>query len=99
MTKAGSQFAARVCSSIVCAIGCSELSVETVEDYKAQALKLATGPAALAEIRQKLQDNLMTKPLYDSEKYVRDFEDLMEMAIVRHDAGDKPKHLMLKPSA
>ncbi len=73
--------------------------METVEDYKALALKLATDPAALAEIRQKLQDNLMTKPLYDSEKYVRDFEDLMEMAIVRHDAGDKPKHLMLKPPA
>ncbi|MGR3623007.1 hypothetical protein [Pseudophaeobacter sp.] len=41
----------------------------------------------------------MTKPLYDSEKYVRDFEDLMEMVIARHDAGDKPKHLMLKSPA
>ncbi len=99
LTKAGNQFAARVCSSIVSAIGCPELSVETVEEYKAMALKLATDPAALAAIRQKLQDNLMTTPLYDSEQYVRDFEALMEMAIARYDAGDKPKHMMLKPQA
>jgi predicted O-linked N-acetylglucosamine transferase (SPINDLY family) len=96
LTKAGNQFAARVCSSIVSAIGCPELSVDTVEEYKALALKLATDPAALAEIRQKLQDNLMTTPLYDSEQYMRDFEGLMEMAIARHYAGDKPKHMMLK---
>ncbi len=99
VTKAGKQFAARVCSSIVAAAGCPELSVDTVEDYKALALKLATDPEAMAEMRQKLQDNLMTTALYDSEKYIRDFEALMEMAIARHDAGDKPKHMMLKPPA
>ncbi len=99
LTNAGKHFAARVCSSIVSAIGCPELSVDTVEEYRAMALKLATDPAALAEIRQKLQDNLMTTPLYDSEQYVRDFEALMEMAIARYDAGDKPKHMMLKPQA
>lgn len=99
VTKAGNQFAARVCSSIVSAIGCPELSVDTVEEYTALALKLATNPDALAEIRQKLHDNLMTTPLYDSEQYIRDFEGLMELAIARHDAGDKPKHMMLKSPA
>lgn len=96
VTKAGNQFAARVAASVVTAIGCPDLVTETVEDYYDLAYKLATDAAALAEIKQRLKDNLTTTPLYDSEAYVRDFENLMEMAIQRYDAGLKPKHLSLK---
>lgn len=95
VTKAGNQFAARVAASVVSAIGCPDLVTETVEDYYDLAYKLATDPVAHAEMKQRLKDNLTTTPLYDSEAYVRDFENLMEMAIQRYDAGLKPKHLSL----
>ncbi|MDE4096577.1 UDP-N-acetylglucosamine-peptide N-acetylglucosaminyltransferase [Phaeobacter gallaeciensis] len=95
VTKAGKQFAARVAASIVTAIGCPDLVTETKEEYYDLAYKLATDRDALNEIKQRLKDNLWTTPLYDSEQYVRDFENLMEKAILRYEEGYKPKHLSL----
>ncbi len=96
VTKAGKQFAARVAASVVSAIGCPDLVTETVEEYYELAYKLATDREALNEVKQRLKDNLWTTPLYDSEQYVRDFENLMEKAILRYEEGSKPKHLYLK---
>ncbi|MEL0438615.1 O-linked N-acetylglucosamine transferase family protein [Phycobacter sp. K97] len=96
VTKAGKQFAARVAASIVTAIGCPDLVTETVEEYYDLAYKLATDREALNEVKQRLKDNLWTTPLYDSEQYVRDFENLMEKAILRYEEGSKPKHMSLK---
>ncbi|MEP2716570.1 UDP-N-acetylglucosamine-peptide N-acetylglucosaminyltransferase [Pseudophaeobacter sp.] len=95
VTKAGEQFAARVAASILTAIECEDLVTTTVEEYHDLALKLATDPEALAEVKQRLKDNLHTTPLYDSEAYVRDFENLMEKAILRYEEGLRPKHMSL----
>lgn len=96
VTKAGKQFAARVAASIVTAIGCPDLVTETEEEYYDLAYKLATDPEALSALKQRLRANLRTTPLYDSEGYVRDFESLMEKAILRYEEGSKPKHLYLR---
>ncbi len=95
VTKAGKQFAARVAASILTAIDCPDLVTETVEEYYDLALKLATDPDALQQVKTRLKDNLDKTPLYDSEAYVRDFEALMEKAILRYEEGLKPKHLSL----
>ncbi|AHD09352.1 O-linked N-acetylglucosamine transferase, SPINDLY family protein [Phaeobacter gallaeciensis] len=95
VTKPGEQFAARVAASIVTAVGCPELIAETDEAYRALALRLATRPEELKALREKLAANISTTPLYDTEQYVRDFEALMEKAILRYDDGLKPDHLSL----
>lgn len=95
VTKVGKQFAARVAASVLTAIECPDLVTKTTDEYFALALKLATDPALLADIKQRLADNLYTTPLYDSQSYVRSFEALMEKAILRYEAGLKPKHLSL----
>ncbi|AXT34316.1 UDP-N-acetylglucosamine-peptide N-acetylglucosaminyltransferase [Phaeobacter sp. LSS9] len=95
VTKPGEQFAARVAASIVTAVGCPELIAETEEAYHALALRLATRPEELKALREKLAANISTTPLYDTEQYVRDFEALMEKAILRYDDGLKPDHLSL----
>lgn len=95
ITKAGQQFAARVAASVVTAIGCPDLVTETEEDYYQLAYNLATDPEALSRMKQRLKDNLWTTPLYDSEAYVRNFEALMEKAILRYEDGLKPDHLSL----
>ncbi|APG47153.1 UDP-N-acetylglucosamine-peptide N-acetylglucosaminyltransferase [Phaeobacter porticola] len=95
VTKPGEQFAARVAASIVTAVDCPELIADTDEEYRALALRLATQPEERQELREKLKGNIPTTPLYDTEQYVRDFEALLEKAILRYDDGLKPDHLSL----
>lgn len=97
ITKPGDQFASRVAASILTAIGCEDLITDSAENYYDLALKLAQDPAALAEIKQRLKDNLWTTPLYDSEAYIRNFENLMEKAVERQRSGKAPGHLSLTP--
>ena len=95
ITKPGEQFASRVAASLLTAIGCEDLITQSAEDYFDLALKLAQDPDALGQIKQRLKDNLWTTPLYDSESYLRDFQDLMEKAVTRQRSGQAPKHLFL----
>lgn len=95
ITKPGDQFASRVAASLLTAIGCEDLITQSAEDYFDLALKLAQDPEALGQIKQRLKDNLWNTPLYDSEAYLRDFQDLMEKAVLRQRAGQAPTHLFL----
>jgi predicted O-linked N-acetylglucosamine transferase (SPINDLY family) len=78
VTKLGKSFVARVAGSLLHAIGLPELVTETDEAYEDLALELATNPAKLAAVREKLAANRLTTPLFDTERYTRDFEDLLE---------------------
>lgn len=83
LTKLGHSFVARVAGSLLHAIGLPELVTETPQAYEALALELATNPAKLKAIRDKLAANRLTTPLYDTERYTRDFEALLETMISR----------------
>ncbi|HEY1125381.1 MAG TPA: tetratricopeptide repeat protein [Sphingobium sp.] len=78
ITKLGNSFVSRVAGSLLHAVGLSELVTEADADYEALALDLATHPAKLAAIRDKLAANRLTTPLFDTDRYVRDFEALLE---------------------
>ena len=95
ITKPGDQFASRVAASILTAIGCDDLITQSEDAYFDLAVKLAQDPAALADIKQRLKDNLWTTPLYDSQAYVEDYQNLMELAVKRQEAGKTPAHLFL----
>ena len=47
---------------------------ETVADYEALALDLATNPAKLAVLKSKLADKRMTAPLFDTKRFTQDIE-------------------------
>ena len=74
LTKLGSAFAARVAASLLHALDMSELVTQTVPDYEALALDLATNPAKLAAIKSKLADKRMTAPLFDTRRFAQDIE-------------------------
>lgn len=74
ITLPGRSFAARVAASLLHAIGLPELIAETAADYEALALTLATDPARLADIRQRLAANRLTSPLFDTDRFTRDIE-------------------------
>ncbi len=90
VTLAGRQFAARVAASLLTAVGLPELIAGTEDAYEALILDLATDAGRLAALREKLARNRLEQPLFDTERYTRDFEKALEIAWERYRAGLDP---------
>ena len=69
ITCRGRSYPARACASLLNAVGLPELVVDTVEEYEALALELAHRPDRLAAIREKLERNRTTHPLFDTQRF------------------------------
>ena len=74
LTCLGESFAGRVAASLVKAAGLPELVTENLQDYEALALRLATSPAELKILRERLQKNRLTVPLFDIQKFTVNLE-------------------------
>jgi predicted O-linked N-acetylglucosamine transferase (SPINDLY family) len=74
ITCQGQSFPGRVASSLIAAIGLPELVTGNLEDYEALALRLARDAALLRAIKQKLAQNRLSAPLFDSERFRRNIE-------------------------
>ena len=74
VTKQGKQFAARVAASLLTAVGLPELITETEEQYEQLILELATDPKKLDLIKEKLAENRLKTPLFDTQRYTQNFE-------------------------
>lgn len=74
LTLLGETFAGRVAASLLHAIGLPELVTRSVEEYETLALRLATEPQLLSDLRRKLRANRLTTPLFDTRRYARHLE-------------------------
>jgi protein O-GlcNAc transferase len=74
LTCMGENFVGRVAASVLSAAGVPELITRSLDEYEALALKLAADPALIAAIRQKLDGNRKTCPLFDTDRLRRDIE-------------------------
>jgi predicted O-linked N-acetylglucosamine transferase (SPINDLY family) len=74
LTLAGESFGARVAASLNNAVGLSDLTVETQEEYEALAIQLASSPNRLQEIKSRLHANLLTAPLFDTPLFTKNLE-------------------------
>ena len=93
VTKQGKQFAARVAASLLNAVGLPELITDTEEHYERLILALATRPEKLAAIRAKLAKNRLQKPLFDTERYTRNFERGLKYAYDFYFEGNQPEDI------
>ena len=78
VTKMGKQFSARVCASLLNAVGLPELVVNTEEEYEKLILDLASDNEKLKKIKSKLLSNKDKSPLFDSETYTKNFEQALK---------------------
>ena len=74
LTCTGSAFAGRVGASLLHAVGLPELVTRNLADYEALALRLASHPQEMTALKQKLQRNVRTEPLFDVERFCRHIE-------------------------
>lgn len=87
----GDTFASRVGASLLHAVGLADLATDSFEAYEGMALRLATQPELLADVRQRLAANLASAPLFDIVRYTRHLESAFEGMAVRARAGLLPE--------
>jgi len=89
VTCVGDALVSRIAGSQLAAIGLPELITDSLQDYEALALKLASTPELLQAFRTRLAANRHTCPLFDMDRYARDFEHAM-LQIWADYAGSSP---------
>ncbi len=95
LTRPGEAFAGRVAASLLTAIGLPELIVSTQDLYESTAVELALDRQRLAALRNKVDRNRSTSPLFDAGLSARSIESAYTQMYERHQAGLEPEHLQV----
>jgi predicted O-linked N-acetylglucosamine transferase (SPINDLY family) len=95
VTKVGLGFAARVAGSLLNAVGLPELITETEQDYEVLILELASNPTKLARIKEKLANNRLTQPLFNTELYTKHLENGYQQAYQNYFNGNLPQTIIV----
>ena len=93
VTCLGTTFAGRVAAGLLAAAGLPELVTTTPEHYESLALQIAMHPDRLAKLKQTLERNRTTCPLFDTSRSTRNIEAAYTMMWERHCAGLPPDHM------
>lgn len=97
LTCQGRSFAARVGASLLHAAGVPDLIVHDLDQYEALALRLATTPALLHDVRQRLLANRDTCALFDSERFTRNLERAYTTMWKIAQRGEPPRSFAVDP--
>ncbi|HEX8544860.1 MAG TPA: tetratricopeptide repeat protein [Pseudomonas sp.] len=83
LTRSGRTFASRMAGSLLTALELPELITTTLAEYEERAVELATQGELLSGLRQRLQEGRASSPLFDTPRFVRDFEDAISSVALR----------------
>lgn len=93
VTKIGQQFSARVAASMLTSIGLPELITDSDAAYEALILDLATSPAKVQALKDKLAIQRNAQPFFDTESYTRAFENGLRQVHARARDGMAPQDI------
>ena len=93
LTVPGATFASRVAASLVNACGLPELACADDDAYVDMATALANEPATLAGLKAHLDAQRLQLPLFDTDRYARDYEAMLQRMFDRAQAGLPPEAL------
>lgn len=98
ITRPGNTFASRVAASLLQTAGLPELIVDTWEAYAALARELAGDAARRQQLRQRLADQRLSSPLFDTQGFTSHLERLYAGIWAQHAAGER-KALVIPDAA
>ena len=93
VTLKGKSYQARMGASILNSVNLPELITNSLKDYEALAIELATNPDKYRAIKDKLTRNLMTAPLFDTPLFTKNLESAYTQMYERHHQGLEPDHI------
>ncbi len=97
VTLMGEAFPARVGASLLRAVGLPDLVAETLADYEAKALHLASDPLALTGLTERLLRARTDAPLFDTPLFARHLEAAYRGMALRLDEGLPPAAFAVDP--
>ena len=98
ITLSGQAFPARVASSLLNAIALPELITQTPAEYESLAIRLATNPNELNQLKKKLADHRLTTLLFNTPLFTKHLEMAYTKAYECYQAGIEPDHLYIENS-
>ena len=93
LTLMGNSFAGRVAASLLNAIGLPELISTSSQAYESMAIEIAQNPEKLGTLKQKLANNRMTTPLFDTPQFTKDLERTYAHMYERYQSDLPPGHI------
>lgn len=93
VTLYGNGYQSRVAASVLNAAGLGELAFGDADDYQRAITALGLEPALVAGYKAALNEQRLQLPLFDSDRYTAEFQDLMDRMWARWCAGLAPDHL------
>jgi predicted O-linked N-acetylglucosamine transferase (SPINDLY family) len=99
LTLLGETFAGRVAASLLTAIDLPDLVTATRAQYEALAIELAADPPRLAQLRERLAQNRLTTPLFDTRRYTHHLEAAFAAIHTRQQAGSPPEHMWVESTS
>ena len=93
ITLQGGNFASRMSSSILTAIGLPELIVHSLEEYEDLAVRLALNPDETQTIRRRLANNRLSEPLFDTSRFAGNLEKAYKEMWDLFLAGERPQQI------
>lgn len=90
ITVRGDNWPSRVATSIAEASQVKGMVVENLTEYENRAVELAENPTLLKKLKESLSQQKHTAPLFDSKRWVRNFESGLQEAWKRY---NQPKNL------
>ena len=95
LTCMGNAFAGRVAASILRAIDLSELITTSEQEYQALAIELALDRERLFHLRERLDRNRLTSPLFDSSAFTCHLEAAYTAMYARLQSNLPPDHIQI----
>lgn len=90
ITLKGAHFASRMSASILTAVGMPELIARSIGQYETLAVQAALNPDRLKGLRQKLAQNRLTEPLFDTPRFAFNLEQAFTRMWQIFQAGSAP---------
>lgn len=84
ITFTGRSFSARMCSSILKAVGLPELIADSSKSYEDLAISLARDPEKMKAIKNKLSSSIGKAPLFNSELFTQNLEAAFQIVYDRY---------------
>jgi protein O-GlcNAc transferase len=97
LTCKGAGFAGRVAASLLHAVGLPELVTNDLREYEALALRLAADASLLRGLRQRLEQNRSSCPLFDTDRSRRHLESAYTTMWEIHQRGESPRSFSVEP--
>jgi predicted O-linked N-acetylglucosamine transferase (SPINDLY family) len=97
LTCAGDALAARMAGSLLRAAGLPELVTYSLQEYEQRAFELANEPRRLTELRQRLAENRLRQPLFDTARFCRHLELAFMQMRATAERGLPPKGFAVEP--